>query len=310
MITKPFSTLTERECAELLAFMRGLSAQPPCPDLASMGRSLSAPGFEGGRTFLTVWSDEGTLCGTVGVVTREVVARGEAFLTSVFVERERAGILPCLLLQAYKLLAVQAPPGTIVRLGLREESDYLRVAVLEAGFRECYRVLELRRAAAEPVPADLGLTFAPVSAETLPDFVTVHNAAFLTSPNGGQVSAGEVAEAATEAAAPDLLQVGYLAGVPVTMFELRLEDDTGWIDGLGVHPDHQGRGFGRASLRRALATLLAHGVTEVRLRVVEANATALALYREEGFVQDKVVSTFFVISLAEALKQPGAPLGQ
>jgi ribosomal protein S18 acetylase RimI-like enzyme len=62
-------------------------------------------------------------------------------------------------------------------------------------------------------------------------------------------------------------------------------DGTGWVFELGVLPEHQGRGIGKALLRRSLKVLADRGVRTGRLGVDAENPTgAVELYRSVGMV--------------------------
>ncbi|GAB4136174.1 MAG: GNAT family N-acetyltransferase [Sphingomonadales bacterium] len=57
--------------------------------------------------------------------------------------------------------------------------------------------------------------------------------------------------------------------------------------GLAIDPDWQGRGLGRALMHRALDWARGHpGIERVELHVHAANAPALALYRQLGFLEE------------------------
>ncbi len=300
---KPFSTLNRTQRRTLLAFLAQFGPPSPFPDEEAMRKELGGPVFNRGDNFLTLWTEEGTITGTIGVVTREAQTKGEIFLTSIYVEPRPGEVIKRLIDEAYQVARSTEGvyPGITLRLGVRENLSYLKPEVEKAGLKATTRLLELRLDAralpiSEAAPIS-NLKFVPLSKANLSDFVAVHNAAFLTSPNAGQLSMEEAREMLKEAVHADLLQIGYAGTEPAVMFDLRLQDGAGWIDGLGVHPEHQGRGLGKVALRRAIAVLREHGTEEVRLIVVEANTRALLLYRRAGFRLDKVFSTSYAGAL-------------
>jgi ribosomal protein S18 acetylase RimI-like enzyme len=61
------------------------------------------------------------------------------------------------------------------------------------------------------------------------------------------------------------------------------------IRGLGVHPERQRRGVGRALLEGAADHAAAHGVRRLTLRVFAVNEGARALYESAGFVVEGVL---------------------
>jgi mycothiol synthase len=65
-------------------------------------------------------------------------------------------------------------------------------------------------------------------------------------------------------------------------------DVEGEIYVLGVHPDRAGAGIGRSLLRAGLDRLRVRGVSRVTLYVEEENASAVRLYRSEGFTDAAV----------------------
>lgn len=55
------------------------------------------------------------------------------------------------------------------------------------------------------------------------------------------------------------------------------------VVGIGLLPDHRGRGLGEKLMLQALAAARAFGFGRVELSVRHDNARALALYRKVGF---------------------------
>ena len=88
-----------------------------------------------------------------------------------------------------------------------------------------------------------------------------------------------------------------LAEGSVARIGLRMLRHVGTL-GIGVHPDHQGLGLGRALLQHLLAWVRDHRdedggrVLRVELGVRSDNPRAIALYRSLGFVEEGVRRDF------------------
>ena len=71
--------------------------------------------------------------------------------------------------------------------------------------------------------------------------------------------------------------------------------DLAWNEGsrgLGVLPEHRGKGLGRAILLRAIEKLREAGVRDVLLQVESENANALGLYESCGFARTSTMDYF------------------
>ena len=78
----------------------------------------------------------------------------------------------------------------------------------------------------------------------------------------------------------------YLAEIGqqiVGKVNLHLTSRVGGIYGLGVAPEHRGKGFGRAILQMAVDKLKEANAEEVMLQVAAGNTNALSLYKSCGF---------------------------
>ena len=62
----------------------------------------------------------------------------------------------------------------------------------------------------------------------------------------------------------------------------------GGVLGLGILPEHRGRGIGTALIEAALVAAKASGLTRVELVVREGNGRAIALYERLGFAREGV----------------------
>ena len=78
------------------------------------------------------------------------------------------------------------------------------------------------------------------------------------------------------ATTPDNHLVGYVF--------TRIWGKLGWIGVLGVHPDHQGRGFGKALVNKAIQSLRNSGCQRIGLSTAAANPNNVGLYVRLGFL--------------------------
>jgi ribosomal protein S18 acetylase RimI-like enzyme len=75
---------------------------------------------------------------------------------------------------------------------------------------------------------------------------------------------------------------GYVVG-EVRSWEFGSEP-AGWIFGVSVAPEHEGRGIARSLLASAVDQLLARGARTVRTMVSNDDVPVLRLFRNAGFV--------------------------
>ena len=73
------------------------------------------------------------------------------------------------------------------------------------------------------------------------------------------------------------------SGQSVGKIHLSFQDDASFIYGFAIHPEHQGRGYGRSALRRAVSHMLNKSRQPVQLEVACNNENALSLYHRCGF---------------------------
>lgn len=73
---------------------------------------------------------------------------------------------------------------------------------------------------------------------------------------------------------------------------IQLTSRIGGIYGLGVLPEHRGKGIGRAILMMAIEKLKEMNASEVMLQVATENANALNLYKSCGFVETSIMDYY------------------
>lgn len=90
---------------------------------------------------------------------------------------------------------------------------------------------------------------------------------------------------------PELFLVGTIAGdIVVATAMVGYEGHRGWIYYVGVSPEHQHQGLGRAMMNEAERLLVARGCPKINLQLRASNAEAVGFYRALGYVQDDVIS--------------------
>ena len=133
-----------------------------------------------------------------------------------------------------------------------------------------------------------GVTVRPfVAAEDGPAAFAAVNAAFATHFGHWEESFEEwwAQQRAEETWDPTLGFVAELGGEIVGFSNNGVIEGTGYVYELGVVPEKQGRGIGRALLRHSFAMFAARGIRKGRLGVDTENVTGAAeLYRSVGMV--------------------------
>ena len=84
--------------------------------------------------------------------------------------------------------------------------------------------------------------------------------------------------------------VALLGELPVGVAFLAVRGQRGYICGMGVRQDHQGKGIGDLLMRAVLHNASTLNLRDVTLEVVDANFRAIRLYRKFGFVRFRDVA--------------------
>jgi ribosomal protein S18 acetylase RimI-like enzyme len=84
--------------------------------------------------------------------------------------------------------------------------------------------------------------------------------------------------------------VGEIEGRVVATVMVGYDGHRGWINYLGIDPDAQQQGLGRALMDEAERRLRARGCPKINLQVRCTNTQAIEFYRRIGFTQDDVLS--------------------
>jgi ribosomal protein S18 acetylase RimI-like enzyme len=89
---------------------------------------------------------------------------------------------------------------------------------------------------------------------------------------------------------PELFLVGVLGGRIIASVMAGYDGHRGWLNYVGVDPDHRHQDFGRAIMAEAERRLRELGCPKINLQVRSANRDAIDFYSKVGFALDDVVS--------------------
>ena len=86
---------------------------------------------------------------------------------------------------------------------------------------------------------------------------------------------------------------GAVVGYAIADVTTSAGRDLGHLKDIAVHPKAQGRGVGRALLRRVLLSMTVGGANVVKLEVRESNDVAQSLYDDVGFERVRRVPGYY-----------------
>ncbi|MFC4099384.1 GNAT family N-acetyltransferase [Paenibacillus xanthanilyticus] len=289
-----FHELTDDDRRQLHAFLkthRPDDDQSYEDNMAYLGGEL----FENGANVL-IEIEEERIAGCIGVITREIPVKGEAYLVRFHVESESRPVAARLLKLAAEVC--EAHQAARILAGIAPTDAFVGRFVREHGFDERHRALvlsmDLAASKAPPFRREGELTYRRVDENSRGEYQTLHNDVFRFVPNGGAVTDVEMEELiAKHAASPDLLGVVYRGDRLIGFHELELIGDEGWIHAVGIDPACQGRGYGRELLDDLIARLGRMGARCVKLVVMSNNVAAIGLYRAIGFREERVLSIWY-----------------
>jgi ribosomal protein S18 acetylase RimI-like enzyme len=89
---------------------------------------------------------------------------------------------------------------------------------------------------------------------------------------------------------PELFLVAEAGSSIIGTVMAGYEGHRGWINYLGVAPEHRRNGVGRALMAEAERRLRAAGCPKINLQVRSGNTAVIAFYESLGFSDDEVVS--------------------
>ncbi len=293
---------TVTEVGQLLTRVEDASGHAPLSDdrRRALDRVTSgAPGASGPPPFLALLARRGPAGRLVGYGQLDARSPGDPYVLEVVAEPgagadEVAGALVDRALQA-----VGDAGGGTVRLWATRSAETDDRRATSRGFVRERDLLQMR--CGLPLEHDAGPGRPPVAIRTRPfrvgldedAWLVVNNRAFATHPEQGHWERSTLLEREREPwFDPNgflvLEEDGRMAGSCWTKVHAGTRPPMGEIYVIGVDPDLQGRGWGRALTRAGFDWLAAQGLTVGMLYVDAANLPAVSLYRAMGLTVDHV----------------------
>lgn len=287
-----FDRLSENQIKELLCLAKSFSSSFFIDSYEEMCKFYGGQVFEQGKNLVTFW-EEDQLIGSIGVVTKEAAKRGEIFISGVFIKEEHSYRFEDMLDEAFRLCSDCS--GLRLKLGIRAGSEYLIPASESHGFSEVYKLLSLKLDESFEIPdAAAKLQYKKLDKCNSKDFQRINNEAFLNSPNGSSMDDEELLEVLEEYKdKPELAAVAYREKKAVGIYNLSIKENVGWIDCIGVDPNHHGEGIGKDILLKSVQVLRNQKHEDIKLTVMSSNQNAVRLYLKNGFKHEGIISTWY-----------------
>ena len=289
-----FNQLSKQQLGELYRFIASVATNLHFDSYDGMVENYTSIVFNSGRGFFSVW-DEGQIKGTLGLITKEIDEKGDAFITGIYMNEEDKVYIRALL--EHGLMYVRPFNPQRVLLGIHESRKYLMDYVTEAGFQKVYQAVVLTLSSEEKLQEIAirdSICFEDLSEDNKAHFKEVHNEAFRSSPNGSVLEDRQVEDMLKEFYKGEaLIGLCYDGDEAAGIYEMRMKGRIGWIDGIGVHPELWGKGVGKAMLAHGVDKLRKAGAGEIKLIVMSTNKAAYELYKTYGFTEEKVMSYWY-----------------
>ena len=273
---------------ETLAALR-LGRAPSPLEAAALARWLAQPNIDAERDCMLAFNDDGSPAGFACLIREPAIGRGVVEVNGSNGHRG-GGAGDALLSEVYE--RGRAAGLDVLQVDVPESDEARRRAFAERGWEHVRTHLHLRREGAERtgVPAPDGMTLRLAGPADAPAVADVQNTAFTGSwgyaPNTAEEVAYRIFELPELRPDPVVLLEEGGALVGYCWCHREAEDAPGIVGMVGVLPDRQGQGLGRAVTGAGMDALLELGSPGLEITVDSENPPAIRVYESLGFVLD------------------------
>ena len=266
-----------------------LGHTPSPVEAAALARWLAQPNIDARRDCLLAFTDASAPAGYACLIREPVIGRGVLDVQGS--NQHRGGGAGDALLQATSERARAAGLG-VLQVDVPESDEARRAAFAERGWVHVRTHLHLRREGTGPINAPVpdGMTLRLAGPADVPAITDVQNTAFTGSwgyaPNTPEEIAYRIFELPDLRPDPVVLLEEGDTLVGYCWCHREAEDTPGIVGMVGVLPDRQGQGLGRAVTGAGMDRLLELGSPSLEITVDSENPPAIRVYESLGFVVD------------------------
>ncbi|MCJ7688991.1 MAG: GNAT family N-acetyltransferase, partial [Clostridiaceae bacterium] len=248
---------------------------------------------EGNNVFILL--NCGRIKGSIAVITKEIIIKGEAFITDVYIEKENIENKVHFLLEEI-LKYCNVCNAKNVKIGIRESESHLIPYINKLKFIHIYDAVVMRYSEDKNMvlKANKDIELSPLSISNSHEYMNIQNQSFINSPNGSTIDEVEVKDYIVQYANDeDLIGICSTGKKPCGVYELSINGVVGWINTLGIVPIYQNKGFGKALIVKCIEKLQERKIDQIKLLVITTNYVAVKMYRDSGFIDEKIFSYWF-----------------
>lgn len=281
------SELDQNAVAEVVEFLHA-NQVTGSQSKAEIRDFITGRWFEHGKYFLAGFIDE-ILVATVGAVVAEA-ARQKIYITAL---TSLAGYESCFDTLINRLnIDLSHFENCSIKLGVRTGQVVSEDLLSQNGFAKAYSLLKLFYAGT-PQPEDnlFSIRLETLSADNLLQFIDTMNKSFESTYNAATIDESEARELLSERT--NLCGMIFHEGLLKGAYELKLVQNDGWIEGIGVLPEFRGKGLGKLFVQKLILELKSRGAEEVLLTVIDENKQAFRLYEKMNFKVEHKVSDWY-----------------
>ena len=248
---------------------------------------------EGNNVFILF--DCGRIKGSIAVITKEISVKGEAFITDVYIENKNIENKLHFILEAI-LKYCNICNARNIKIGIRESEVHLIPYINKLKFMHIYDAVVMKYSEDENkvLKANKVIELRPLSISNSHEYMNIQNKAFINSPNGSTLDEVEVKDYIVKYANDeDLIGICFTGEKPCGVYELSINGDVGWINTIGILPIYQNKGLGKALIGKCIDKLQERKTDQIKLLVITTNYVAVKMYRDSGFIEEKIFSYWF-----------------